>query len=416
MALKSIISKPLVSDVKAAAKDAVTSAARGELDKIKNKLFGGTSNETKPTGPLASLELNKYKGAEDLRYPMDVQEYGSYLKFNINIPEKTAYQLSLAPGNSGAAAAGGVANQNVSNQAPAIPSVKASLLAGAATFVGKNILGVGQVASAFISGGKNAALGAAAKLGIGSLFAAGASQLAIQNIGVDRKTKRLAQTVFLYVPDTIQNQMMNQWDTASVTEAMGTAGFLAQGAATVGKELKELITGDTSLGSGAQGLKAEAIAAAAEKTGMVGQGIGDLILKNNGLALNPQVQVIYKSINNRTFQFDFKFTPRNQSEMEQVLNIIKAFRFHAAPELGPVTESARYFIPPSEFDIVLMNGTKRNLAFPRYSTCVLEGIDVNYVTSGQFATYEDGAPIEIAMQLQFKEVEIMHKKLIEEGF
>jgi hypothetical protein len=404
MALKSIITKPLISDIKTAIK---TSAG----DIIRDKLFGKTSNVTKPTGPLASLDLQKYKGNDGLRYPIDVAQYGSYLQFNINIAERSSYTSSLSPvaGAAGAAALGGAANQNSQNQA-GLPGLKASVAAGAATFVGKNLLGLGSVASAFISGGRNAAMGAAAKLAVGSAFGAGASQLAIQNIGVDRKTKRLAQAIFLYVPDTIQNQMMNQWDAASATEAMGTAGFMAQGAGAVGTTL----SGQENIGG--SGVAGEAIGKAGEASGMMGGGVTDLVLKNKGLALNPQVQVLYKAINNRTFQFDFKFTPKNQAEMEQVLNIITAFRFHAAPELGPAGDTARYFIPPSEFDITLMNGTSRNLAFPRYSTCVLEGIDVNYVTSGQFATYEDGAPIEIAMQLQFKEVEIMHKKLIEEGY
>jgi hypothetical protein len=133
------------------------------------------------------------------------------------------------------------------------------------------------------------------------------------------------------------------------------------------------------------------------------------------LALNPQVELLFKNIQNREFLFDFKFAPRNAKEAEAIREIIKKFRFFAAPEI-PSNGRGRYFIPPSEFDIEFMVGPYRNTNLPRLSTCVLQGIDVNYGSAGQWTAFKDGMPVEISMQLRFKEVEIMHKKLIDEGY
>jgi hypothetical protein len=63
-----------------------------------------------------------------------------------------------------------------------------------------------------------------------------------------------------------------------------------------------------------------------------------------------------------------------------------------------------------------MVGQKRNPYLPRVSTCVLQGIDVNYSSAGQWTAFQDGMPVEISLQLRFKEVEILHKKLIDEGY
>jgi hypothetical protein len=63
-----------------------------------------------------------------------------------------------------------------------------------------------------------------------------------------------------------------------------------------------------------------------------------------------------------------------------------------------------------------MVGSNPNTKLPKIATCVLQGIDVNYGSAGQWTAFQDGMPVEIAMQLRFKEVEIMHKELIRNGF
>jgi hypothetical protein len=167
-------------------------------------------------------------------------------------------------------------------------------------------------------------------------------------------------------------------------------------------------------GQGGGGI-AEVAGVLAEKTGNFGGGIGDVLLFSAGLAQNPQVELLFKSIQNREFQFDFKFVPKSPKEAQTILDIIRAFRFHAAPEIAK-NGKGRYFVPPSEFDIDFMVGQERNNNIPRISTCVLQGVDANYGSAGQWTAFEDGMPVEITVQLRFKEVEIMHKDLINKGY
>jgi hypothetical protein len=221
------------------------------------------------------------------------------------------------------------------------------------------------------------------------------------------------------MPDTVTNQLVNDYDAVSLTAALGRAGLAAQGMSSVGSSLSETLAGLTganpTFGLGGGGFGAEIGGAIAEKTGQFGAGITDVLLFSAGLAQNPQVELLFKNIQNREFLFDFKFAPRNAKEAAAIRNIIKEFRFHAAPEI-PENSSGRYFIPPSEFDIEFMIGQGQNSNLPRISTCVLQGIDVNYGSAGQWTAFQDGMPVEISLQLRFKEVEIMHKKLIKDGY
>jgi hypothetical protein len=228
------------------------------------------------------------------------------------------------------------------------------------------------------------------------------------------------QTINLYAPDTIQSTSVAQYDAASYTEALGNYGLAGAGLDIIGDGAGKIASvlglnnnGGTNKGSD---IIADAKSLATElgtKAANAGE-VAPFWLKSQGVAINPRLEVLYRATSNREYQFDFKFTPRNQKEMIEALNIIRAFRYHAAPELKNTT---RYLYPPSEFTVEMMTPAGANPAFPKYASSVLEGIDVNYVTSGQFAVYEDFAPVEIAMQLRFKETIVLDKKKIgEEGY
>jgi hypothetical protein len=129
------------------------------------------------------------------------------------------------------------------------------------------------------------------------------------------------------------------------------------------------------------------------------------------------LEMIYKSPNFRTFQFDFTFYPRDEREALEVQRIIERVRFHQAPEL--VSDAQGFLVPPSEFDIKFYYGGTQNPNIPPISTCVLEKIDVNYAPNG-FSAYEvpgenqpslgrTGMPVAINLQLSFKETTYLTK-------
>lgn len=227
-----------------------------------------------------------------------------------------------------------------------------------------------------------------------------------------RKVKRTNACICLYMPDNVEYKLGNKYDATSLTEALGRIGVVE---AAGSDAFAALLGNQTPTGTSPGVSEASAEIIKAYGAGIVGSSFTDFALFSSGVAQNPQVELLYKSIDNRTFSFNFRFIPKNDAEAKTVLDIIKAFRFFAAPEL-PKGGSGRYFIPPSEFEIEFMIGTETNLKLPKIAGCVLEGIDVNYSPNRQWSTFEDGMPVEISLSLQFKEVEIMHKKLIEQGY
>lgn len=129
-------------------------------------------------------------------------------------------------------------------------------------------------------------------------------------------------------------------------------------------------------------------------------------------ALNPFKEVIFESVDFRSFSFRYKFMPKSRQEVDEVERIIKMFKFHQHPELS---DGKLFFIYPSEFNIKYYFGDKRNTYFHKFAPCVLEKMDISY-GGEQFSTFHDGKPTEINVNLIFRENEILTKDLIEDGY
>jgi hypothetical protein len=131
--------------------------------------------------------------------------------------------------------------------------------------------------------------------------------------------------------------------------------------------------------------------------------------------INPMVEILFATTAPRQFTFEVLMAPRNEKESETIKSIIKAFRFHGAPEIGGL--GGLLWIPPADFDITFFNKGVENVNILRINTCVLERIEVDYApTSGIYSTFRNGHPVAVRMSLGFRELEPLHKERINQGF
>lgn len=236
--------------------------------------------------------------------------------------------------------------------------------------------------------------------------------------GVRKRAKffRIAKAIALYMPDTIFQTYAQDYDALSVTQATGLAGMAQRGAdeSNSASRLEYIFEAAEGKGPGAGKFLSELGGLAAQRTGYVGAGFTDLLLRSSGLALNPQIEMVYKQTQNRQFTFDFKMQPRDPAESNNIKNIIRYFKMYSAPDLVNNTAGA-YFEIPGQFDIEFMFKNEENKFIGKISTCVLQNIDVNYSSAGQFATFDDGSPVEINLQLRFIEVDTLTRGVFEDS-
>ena len=238
-------------------------------------------------------------------------------------------------------------------------------------------------------------------------------------------TTRISDSIALYLPESPENNLSANYG----DETTGVIGF----AAAAGLDFKNKFGADDFEGA-AMALKGVLGNVGEEIIQRSLAGIADLALDGQdtyglankifGRATNPYMEVIFKDMPLRSFQYNFTFQPRDQAERDDVQNIIKTFRFHMAPELQE--QNMRFMGIPSTFDIHYMyQGTDRNVPldwrkakqnpyYNKIATCVLKACDVTYNDAAK--SFRDGSPQSITMRLSFTETEMITKEKINEGF
>ena len=146
-------------------------------------------------------------------------------------------------------------------------------------------------------------------------------------------------------------------------------------------------------------------------------GFSGFTAKKRGDVVNPNAELVFKSVPFRTFNFPFEFAPKNRREKDDVHRILSMFKFHMMPELGGAAEG--YLSAPSEFQITYMYREGPNTYIPQISRCALTDMNVDYSPEGVFTTFKGdvrgAAPVLTKMELSFTEMEIMTKETIAAG-
>lgn len=221
-----------------------------------------------------------------------------------------------------------------------------------------------------------------------------------------RRTRRIAESIALYMPSGLVYNQQNKYEEVSMTALAGKAATAGTGLA-------------VGAAAGMLGRNLEAGIQAGAKARQVVDGAGKLLGTASSLAgypINPRVEVLYSHTDLRSFRFELLLAPRNEQESMAIDKIIRTLRFHAVPELDPQTAGFT-FIPPAEFDISFYNKGVENVKIPRINTCVLNVIEVDYApTNGVYSTFSNGYPVAVRLSIGFTEVEPLHKARVAQGF
>ena len=164
--------------------------------------------------------------------------------------------------------------------------------------------------------------------------------------------------------------------------------------------------------AGAQGFITRQLAASA--AGMLGANItpSQLLARTQGEILNPNMELLFNGPTLRSFKFSFKMTPRNTEEAGEIKQIINCFKQSMAPKVGSNTAEINeaggtntFLHTPNVFELRYRQGKDEHQFLNKFKQCFLESISVNYTADGAYATYDDGTPVSMVMDLSFKEIE-----------
>lgn len=368
------------------------------------------NNTTQPPVDLSKYQTDQYE-IENLSYPsdlMDPQYGGNFVIFYVNVaydsktkaPRRSEYKDQIVDDKYYTSDRGQLLADKSSNAAVVASSQTGAFLKG--LVAGGVLLNKEAFASKFVgttanavAGGVTAAAPGAIGLGIAATFAGGSS----------RPVKRIRSAIALHVPNQLQVRYSSTWG----EEDTATALMALEGLSNAGDALKKVFTGDME---GAKQSGAGVVSGLANLA-LTSAPNAATVSVNTGIAANPRKEQMFKGVDFRTFQFEYQFFPRDEKESRNVQEIIKMFKFHMHPEFADVSKFL--YVYPSEFDISYYTNGTENPHIHKHTSCVLTEMSVNYTPNSMFNTFADGSPVQINVQLTFKELGLLDKDKIKKG-
>jgi len=233
-------------------------------------------------------------------------------------------------------------------------------------------------------------------------------------------TQRLATTIALYMPPSVQVQ----YDVKYADKEIGSLAALGAGAiaafnagsgtADVLTKITDSLTGDTAK----EGLKNLANSA----LDTIAPGALALSQLASGSVITPRMEMMFEGVGRRTFSYTFAFLPKSVQEARIVEDIIYHFKFYMMPKYSNPTTRREMDIPGT-FDIQYMYRGSENNFINKVSTCFLQSVEVEY-GADRFTAYEPTSskfgsgppPQKSKITLQFNELEVLSQDHIKEGF
>lgn len=224
------------------------------------------------------------------------------------------------------------------------------------------------------------------------------------------KPRQIVDTeVLLYLPQGLQFRDNVTYENVDVG-ASGAA--VSQGASILSSMADGVGSFVQGMSGGASdGLAKLATVRLAQSAGKFSDEVTAGLKLQTGVTTNPNQRSLFKQVNMREFQFNFKLVARSRKEAEQIKSIVNFFRSELYPDDIEVQISGQEislgYNFPNKFNIEFEYDGK-TIAH-KVKPCFLRSVDTTYNAS-QMAFHQDGEFIEVDMNLNFTETVTLSKK------
>ena len=260
----------------------------------------------------------------------------------------------------------------------------------------------------------------------GKIVSGKSGRIGLKSFGASdntQKSKRI-YSVELPIPQDVNDSNTVTWGDDNMNIFM-LAGLTAAG--NLGKksfeEAKDLISQDVDLGGFNALDESTQRAVKAAIAGKAIDAMGGQIRPNSaigrasGMILNSNLELLFDSVNLRSFPFSINFSPRTPKESDMVRHIIRAFKSSMAAKKGIDEAGGQggvFLRAPDVFSLRYLHNGRQHPFLNSFKDCALTGMTVNYTNAGTYTTYDDGTPVSIRMNLTFKELNpIYHEDYID---
>ena len=147
-----------------------------------------------------------------------------------------------------------------------------------------------------------------------------------------------------------------------------------------------------------------------------GKAVSANLLGRSGVAINPNLELLFSGPSLREFGYEFTFTPRGRKETQEVRDIIKVFKKGMAPKR---TEQHMFLNVPHVWNVEYiynskgLPGTWQHPYLNKIKPCALKSFNVDYRPGNSYMTYSDGSMTSYVVSMSFGELEPIYNNDID---
>ena len=136
-------------------------------------------------------------------------------------------------------------------------------------------------------------------------------------------------------------------------------------------------------------------------------GVKGLFARTAGAVINPNMELIFKGPQLRSFGFTYQLTPRDPKESKEILKIIRLFKQSMAVK---TTEKNLFLKAPNTYRLEYYTSgrDKSHPYLPKIKECALTKFDVNYTPNNTYMTYEDSSMVQYEITFAFQELDPLY--------
>ena len=215
----------------------------------------------------------------------------------------------------------------------------------------------------------------------------------------------LLGTILLPIPEGLSDMNRTNWEGSNLN-SLAAGGIAALDKAVKSSDLQSLLENPLAAGQAVAGSLADSARGALRgldkntrdviSGALIGSAVNalganvslnDLTARQEGVILNPNLELLFKGVELRSFTFSFDMTPRSRDESIEIKSIINTFKKRMAPKTTPegsTSGSKGIFIgAPEVFNIEFRSGRSKHTFLFSLMTCSSTNLRVNYAVPSQ---------------------------------
>jgi len=228
-----------------------------------------------------------------------------------------------------------------------------------------------------------------------------------------KQGKNINGFIYLPIPQNIQDVTSVTWseDSLDPLSAFGLS-FGADALKNPGEAVRAYLNlagnklGELSKSGPAQ--QALIAAISGQALGTLGGNVSasGLVARATGQIFNPNTELLFNGVNLRSFSFSFNFVARSTREGQEIKQIIRTLKKSMIPTNNSTNgaTSGVFIGSPKVFQLEYKKGNAPHPFLNRFQPMALTNVAMNYTGSNTYATYWDGTPVHMTMQLDFQEL------------